>query len=163
MSIMRHMRHMKHCSKKLLKKLLEELHKDHWGISWIKSVARNYIWWPGLDKATEEVVKRCTSCQAVKHSPAVAPVQQWTWLNQPWKRIYMDFVGLFQGSMFLVSVDAHFKWPRRIVMKETTVTKTIEILPVIFARFQLPEQVVTDNGPQFVLEDSSHRHFLKSN
>ena len=39
-------------------------------------------------------------------------------------------------------------------MKETTVTKTIEILPVIFARFQLPEQVVTDNGPQFVLKIS---------
>ena len=54
--------------KKLKKKLLEELHKDHPGISRMKSVARSYIWWPGLDKAIEEVVKSCTSCQAVKHS-----------------------------------------------------------------------------------------------
>ena len=46
-------------------------------------------------------------------------------------------------------------------MKETTATKTIEILCVIFGRFGLPEQVVTDNGPQFVSEDFFY--FLKSN
>ena len=64
--------------KKFQKKLLEELHKDHPGISRMKSVARSYIWWPGLDKSIEEMVKSCTSCQAVKHSPADAPVQPWT-------------------------------------------------------------------------------------
>ena len=47
------------------------------------------------------------------------------------------------------------------VMKETTATKTIEILCVIFARFGLPKQVTMDNCPQFVSEDFSH--FLKSN
>ena len=130
-------------------------------ISRLKSVARSYIWWPGLDKAIEEVVKSCISCQAVKHSPAVAPVQPWTWPNQPWKRIHLDFASPFQGSMFLIAVDAHSKWPEVFVMKETTATKTIEILRVIFGRFGLPEQVVTDNGPQFVSEDFSH--FLKSN
>ena len=107
------------------------------------------------------MVKSCTSCQAVKHSPAVAPVQPWRWPNQPWKRIHLDFAGLFQGSMFLVSVDAHSKWPEVFVLKETTATKSIEILSVIFARFGLPDQVVTDNGPQFVSED--FYHFLKSN
>ena len=147
--------------KKFQKKLLEELHKDHPGISQMKSLARSCIWWPGLDKAIEEVVKSCTSCQAVKHFPAVAPVQPWRWPNQPWKRIHLDFAGLFQGSMFLVAVDAHSKWPEVFVLKETTATKTIEILSVIFARFGLPEQVVTDNGPQFVSED--FYHFLKSN
>ena len=46
-------------------------------------------------------------------------------------------------------------------MKETTATKTIKILRAIFARFELREQVVTDNGPQFISEEFSH--FLKSN
>ena len=72
----------------------------------MKSVARSYIWWPGLDKAIEEVVKSCTSCQVVKHSPAVASIQPWTWPNHPWKRIHLDFAGPFQGSMFLIAVDA---------------------------------------------------------
>ena len=63
-------------------KLLDELHKDHPGIGRMKAVGRSYIWWPGLDKAIEEVAKSCTSCQAVKHSPAVAPLQPWVWPNQ---------------------------------------------------------------------------------
>ena len=127
----------------------------------MKSVARSYIRWPVLDKAIDEVVKSCTSCHTVKHSPAVAPVQPWTWTNQPWKRIHLDFAGPFQGSIFLVAINAHSKWPEVFVMKETTATETIEILRVIFARFRLLVQVVMDNGPQFVLEDFSH--FLQSN
>ena len=67
----------------------------------------------------------------------------------------MDFAGPFQGSMFLDAVDAHFKWPVVFIIKETIATKNIEILCVIFATFELPEQVVTDNGPQFVSEDFS--------
>ena len=63
--------------------------------------------------------------------------------------------------MFLVADDAHSKWPEMFVMKETTATKTIDILCVLFARFKLPEQVVKHNSPQFVLEDFSH--ILKSN
>ena len=51
-----------------------------------------------------------------------------------------------QGSMFLVVVDSHSKWPEMFILKETTATKTIEILCDIFARFGLPEQVFMKNG-----------------
>ena len=46
-------------------------------------------------------------------------------------------------------VDAHSKWPEVIMMSTTTSTKTIEAFQVIFLRFGLPEQLVSDNGPQF--------------
>ena len=146
---------------KLRNKVLEELHKDHPGISRMKTIARSYIWWPGVDKRIEEMVKSCVACQSVKHSPAVAPLQPWTWPNQPWKRVHLDFAGPFQGSMFLVAVDAHSKWPEVCIMKETTASQTIARLRSLFASFGLPEQLVTDNGPQFVSEEFSH--FLKSN
>ena len=96
----------------------------------------------------DEVVKSCTSCQAVKHSPAVVPIQPWTWPYQP--LLCFNFAGSLQGSRFLVAVNAHSKWPEVFVMKETTATKAIEILRVIFVRFGLPKQVVTDNGHQYV-------------
>ena len=72
---------------------------------------------------------------------------------QPWKRIHIDFAGPFQGAMFLVAIDAHPKWPEVHVMKETTTAKTIEVLCWIFSQFGLPEQLVSDNGPQFVSDD----------
>ena len=138
---------------KLREQLLDELHRDHPGISRMKAVARSYIWWPGIDKAVENLAKSCASCQAVKHSPAVAPLQPWVWPAQPWKRVHLDFAGPFQGSMFLVAVDAHSKWPEVHLMRETTAAKTIDVLRIMFSSHGLPEQLVTDNGPQFVAEE----------
>ena len=47
---------------KLRGKLLDELHKDHPVITRMKSVARSYMWWPGIDKEIEQVAKSCESC-----------------------------------------------------------------------------------------------------
>ena len=46
-------------------------------------------------------------------------------------------------------------------MSSTTATKTISVLREIFARYGLPQQLVSDNGPQFSAEEFSM--FLKSN
>ena len=63
--------------------------------------------------------------------------------------------------MFFVLIDAHSKWPEVKVMKSTTTEKTIEVIRSIFAQHGLPEQFVTDNGPQFISSD--FEKFLKSN
>ena len=138
---------------KLQQKLLEELHRDHPGISRMKAVARGYLWWPGLDKSIQDLVKSCQSCQAVKHAPAVAPMYPWSWPAKPWQRVHLDFAGPFQGVMLLVAVDAHSKWPEVEIMHSTTAAKTIDVLRKMFATFGLPEQLVTDNGPQFLSEE----------
>ena len=55
--------------------------------------------------------------------------------------------------MFLLVTDAHSKWPEILEMPSTTSTRTIDKLRQSFAAYGLPEQVVTDNGPQFVSQD----------
>ena len=47
--------------------------------------------------------------------------------------------------MFFVLGDAHSKWPEVVEMKTTSAMKTIEVMQT----HGLPEQVVSDNGPQF--------------
>ena len=99
----------------------------------MKSVARSYMWWPGLDKDLEQLTKSCQSCQAVKGSPPVAPLHLWIWPSKPWQRVHLDFAGPFQGAMFLVCVDAFSKWPEVKVMSTTTVSKTLNVLREWFA------------------------------
>lgn len=146
---------------KLRERMLKELHRDHPGICKMKGIARSYLWWPGLDKNIEELVKSCTQCQSVKKAPPVAPLHPWLWPTRVFQRVHIDYAGPFQGNMFFVAVDAYSKWPEVFVMQSTTVTNTIQALRHMFARYGLPEQIVSDNGPQFTSEEFAV--FLKMN
>ena len=64
-------------------------------------------------------------------------------------------------NMFLLLVDAHLKWPEIVEMSSTTVDTTIAILKRVFAAYGLPEQLVSDNGPQFVSHEFAD--FLRAN
>ena len=131
--------------------LLKELHQSHPGVVRMKAIARSYFWWPGLDQDIEALVKGCTPCQEEKPAPPVVPLHPWSWPSKPWTRIHVDFAGPFQGKMFLIVVDAHSKWPEVYKAASTTADYTIRILRHIFASHGLPHQLVSDNGPQFVL------------
>ena len=73
----------------------------------------------------------------------------WLWPEKPWARVHLDFAGQFMGHTFLIAVDAHSKWPEVVPMTTTTSTHTITILRQMFSAYGLPQQLITDNGPQF--------------
>ena len=127
----------------------------------MKALARSYIWWIGLDKDIESLGKSCESCQAIKSNPTAAPLHPWVWPDTPWTRIHVDYAGPFLGKMFFLVVDAHSKWPEVFIMKSTTSQSTIEALRSLFGRYGLPEQLVSDNGPQFT--SGEFLHFMRSN
>ena len=62
---------------KLRHRVLEDFHRGHPGVVRMKALARNHVWWPELDRDVEDQVKACFSCQAIKHSPAKAPLHLW--------------------------------------------------------------------------------------
>ena len=115
----------------------------------MKATARSHFWWKGLDKEIEREGKSCTQCQDNQSNPAQAPLHPWVWPDMPWKRIHVDFAGPLLGHTFIVIIDTHSKWQEVQTMTSTTAEKTIEVLRSLFARYGLPEQIVTDNGPQF--------------
>ena len=127
----------------------------------MKSIARIHVWWPKIDVDIERTVSKCTACQETSRDPVRAPLHPWEQPGQPWKRIHVDFAGPFEGSMWLIVVDAHTKWPEVIAMKTTTANKTIAILRSLFARYGIPQQIVSDNGPQFTSEE--YRQFCECN
>lgn len=147
--------------KKWQEAVLSELHATHPGIQRMRSLARSHVWWPGLEGDIDRVVKSCKACQEVKQPPAIAPLHPWVWPGRPWTRIHVDFAGPFLGSSYLVVVDAYSKWPEVWQMSNTTSAKIIEVLRHLFATCGIPEQLVSDNGPQFVSDDFAM--FLKQN
>jgi len=74
---------------------------------------------------------------------------------------FIDFAGTYLTSMFLVVVDAHPSWLEVERMRSTTSEKTIETLHMLFARYGVPAQLVSANGPQLKLE--KFEQFLERN
>ena len=146
---------------KLRARVLDELHQGHPGIVRMKSLARSHVWWPDLDARLEERAKACLSCQEIKSVPQKALLHPWVWPQRLWQRVHIDFASPVRDEMLLVIVDVHSKWPEVYVMKSTTATQTIECLRDCFARFGIPEQLISDYGPQFTAEEFGH--FLSRN
>jgi transposase InsO family protein len=133
--------------------VLQELHEGHPGISKMKAMARMYIWWPGIDSEIEKAVRLCGDCQEVQSSPPPAPLNPWKWPTRPWSRLHLDFAGPFEHKMFLILIDAHSKWIEAFSVSNATSQTVITQLRTVFARFGIPEMIVTDNGSCFVSEE----------
>ena len=56
------------------KQLLAELHAGHQGMAKMKSVARSFFWWPGMDAELEGMARECELCQQSRGLPPVAPL-----------------------------------------------------------------------------------------
>ena len=126
--------------------MLQELHQGHLGMSRMKSLARVYVWWPGLDKDLEDSVHACQECQANQPVLPSAPLHPWSWPTRRWSRLHIDYAGPFQRNMFLVVINDHSKWIETFPVQSATSNITIDKLRRLFAQFGLPEVIVSDNG-----------------
>jgi hypothetical protein len=130
--------------------VLKSLHESHAGIVRMKSIARSYVWWPGIDAAIEEIARACVSCAQVQATPTKAPLHPWSFPQRPWQRLHIDFCGPEFGHIWLILIDAHSKWLEAIPFTSMPSSATlIEALRTVFSRFGLPEEIVSDNGTQF--------------
>ena len=141
--------------------ILNELHNGHPGVARMKSLARMYVWWPKMDEQIEQTVRHCSACQQNRAAPPKAPLHPWEWPNKPWSRLHIDFAGPVQGHMLLVIIDAHSKWIEAFAVRSATTTVVMQCLRTVFARFGLPDTVVSDNGTCFV--SAEFRQFLEKN
>lgn len=71
---------------------------------------------------------------------------------RPWQKVAAD---LFQwkNGHYIVVVDYYSQFIEIANLPTLTTSTTVERLKVIFARFGVPEILVTDNGPQFASTD----------
>ncbi|XP_046742528.1 uncharacterized protein K02A2.6-like [Diprion similis] len=146
---------------KLRSILLEEIHSTHMGIVKMKALARQYFWWPNLDKDIETYAKNCSACMSLAKAPGKAALIKFREATFPFERIHIDFLGPFEGKEFLLVIDAYSKWPEIFEMNKKTSTNTIEKLKECFARFGLPGLIISDNGLQLTSEEFNN--FCKSN
>jgi len=137
--------------RKLRSKILILLHDCHWGIVRMKELARQHVWWPGIDDDIAQLTKSCTVCKVGNPAP-VKEFQSWPKATSAWERIHIDFAGPIFDSMWLICIDAYSQFHFITQMSSTTTANTISALTAIFAIEGYPKTIVNNNGPQLTAE-----------
>jgi len=75
--------------------ILKDLHSCHLGIVRKKSIARQYVWWPNIDKDIKQLGESCETCCQQRLDPAKAPLYPWRFPDDPWTRLHVDLAGPF--------------------------------------------------------------------
>ncbi|KAL5460212.1 hypothetical protein EMCRGX_G033641 [Ephydatia muelleri] len=101
--------------------------------------------------------KNCDGCRLVKYDPKLTPVHPWEFPEGLWSKVHIDFAGPFEGKQFLVAVDAYSKWPEVVIMEDTSTEKTLDELRAMFARWGIPQQIVSDSSRLTNLNSLSER------
>ena len=139
--------------------MLKKFHVGHPGISKMKSLMRCYTFWPKIDEDIQNLVKSCRSCALAVKSPTIK-FQPWSETEIQWSRLYLDFTVPLNRAYYPVLVDSYTKWPEILKCRRPTTTVAINFLHEFFARFGVPDSIVSDNGTQFT--SSELKFFPKS-
>ena len=139
----------------LQKQILKLVHETHQGIVKMNQFLRVHFFWPGMDEATETMIKNCQAW--VLHQPLneYTPLQPTPLPRGPWVKEAVDIVGPVDGKFILTYVDYYSSYPEAYISSR----EVIKTLTDIFPRFGFPEELVSDNRKQ--LSVNSLKRFFK--
>ena len=131
--------------------ILSRLHAGHQGIAKCRHRATQSVWWPGLSAELQNFITSCPTCARHRKNPA-EPLLSTPIPTLPWQKVAADFLQL-NNKTYLLVVDYFSKYIEATQLHTTTSTQTIRFLRDIFARHGIPEEFVSDNGPQFASDE----------
>ena len=126
---------------------LEKIHHGHQGILHCRMRVSTSVWWPGVFKEIENFIKSCPVCQKTT-TPNKEPLISTPLPSHPWERIATDLFEL-KNSTYLLTVNYYSRFVEVQKLNSTTSSSVTTHLKSIFARFGIPAEMVSHNGPQF--------------
>ncbi len=130
----------------------------HPGANATLSLLKDRFWWPNMAQDVRRFVQGCSDC-AISKSPRHLPSGKLLPLpvpNRPWSHLGVDFITDLPPSdgntSILVIVDRFSKSCHLLPLKGLpTAMETAELLfNQVFRYYGIPEDVVSDRGPQFI-------------
>nr|CAD2182589.1 unnamed protein product [Meloidogyne enterolobii] len=79
--------------KSLQSRILKTLHIAHPGIVRMKSIAKEHVYWPGIGREIERIVRQCEQCQEAAKTPTKTLLTPWTAPKEVFERTHIDFAG----------------------------------------------------------------------
>ena len=136
----------------------EGLLAGHMGIANTFNKVSSQFFWPGYSQDIEDYVKSCHQCQVTCYKGRVgkAPLGKTPLIATPFSRIALDLIGPLyppseDGHRYILSVvDYATRYPEAVALKSIDSVTVAEALIDIYSRVGVPDEILTDQGTQFV-------------
>ena len=126
---------------------LQKIHNGHQGIQRCRQRTTSSVWWHGVSKHIEQLVKSCPIC-AKASTPHKEPLMYSPLPNHPWEKVGSDLFEL-NGSTYLLVVDYFSCFIEIQKLSSMNSRSVILALKAIFSRHGVPVTLVSENGPQY--------------
>ena len=135
----------------LQREVLEQIHVGHQGIKKCRDRAKSAVWWPGLSKQLEMFVNNCPVCYKLRPQKA-QPLMSTPLPSLPWQKVGTDLFE-WRKTTYLLIIDYFSRWIEIAKLTSLTSKSVVAHTKSIFAKYGIPEVVVSDNGPQFASQE----------
>jgi transposase InsO family protein len=115
----------------------------------MRQMMRQFVWWPGMDSDVQKHVSSCTTCLATQPSRANCNLSSWPDSNRFFQRLFID-ICFYQDKQFLVVIDHFSSFMDVHLLSSLNTQSIINALNRTYRYFGLPDEIVCDNGRQFV-------------
>ena len=134
--------------------VLSQLHRSHIGLASIVRLARESVFWLGMYAQLREAILKCPVCLAHRPAQAREPLLSREVPDRPWQTVATDLFEM-NGSTYSVLVDYYSSYVEVDRLPSPSSAQVIRTLSAHFARYGIPEVLVSDNGPQYASAEFS--------
>ena len=121
---------------------------EHMGESKSLSFARDYVFWFSMTAQIKDRVSSCSICNAFRNRQQRESLHPHDIPGLPWQVVGTDLFE-YAGQTYLLVTDFYSKYFEIELLRQNTARCVINNLKKIFARFGVPDEVVSDNGSQY--------------
>ncbi|KAK3925909.1 hypothetical protein KUF71_014158, partial [Frankliniella fusca] len=126
--------------------ILIQLHSGHQGKVKCKALAKNTVYWPGINLDIESFVSKCLVCAEFAPSQQTQKMISLDIPDLTYEQVAVD-IPEYKGQFYLVVMDSYSKWLDAIQLKNKTSQSVIDVLQFLFSIHGIPRVVLADNNP----------------
>ena len=136
----------------LRQEMKQRIHSSHLGIGSCLRRTRETLFWPGMSAEIKELIKSCEVCRSYDTTPQKETLMPHKVTTRPWEQIGADLFKL-DNKDYLVTSDYYSNFFEIDRLPNTRASTVIPKLKNHFARYGYPDNVISDNGRQFISEE----------